>query len=183
MLQRQVCRQPRHSLDLRPRVWFRVPRMSVAVVFFALAEVDAPGQFADDVEVDAAADVGFERRDVDEGVRGEVAGAQVAEGVHFFAELEEALLRADGAGAPFLEAQKMYERWVWGGSLGESLTGPPIAPRITASAFLAAVRASSLNGSPVASIEAWEVVSSCSSGLVEMSAYSRRQVNALGNRT
>ena len=77
--------------------------MAVAVVFFALAEVDAPGQFADDVEVDAAADVGFEGGDFNEGVGGEVAGAQVSERVHFFAELEEALLRADGAGAPFLE--------------------------------------------------------------------------------
>lgn len=33
-------------------------------------------------------------------------------------------------------------------------TGPPIAPTMTASAFLAAVRASSVKGSPVASIEA-----------------------------
>ena len=34
-------------------------------------------------------------------------------------------------------------------------TGPPIAPRRTASAFLAAARASSVRGEPVASIEAW----------------------------
>ena len=33
-------------------------------------------------------------------------------------------------------------------------TGPPIAPKRTASAFLAAVRASSVRGEPVASIEA-----------------------------
>lgn len=33
-------------------------------------------------------------------------------------------------------------------------TGPPIAPRITASAVLAAVRASSVKGEPVASIDA-----------------------------
>ena len=38
------------------------------------------------------------------------------------------------------------------------LTGPPIAPRITASADLAAVRASSVNGEPVASMEAWGMV-------------------------
>ena len=34
-------------------------------------------------------------------------------------------------------------------------TGPPIAPRRTASAFLAAARASSVRGDPVASMEAW----------------------------
>lgn len=34
-------------------------------------------------------------------------------------------------------------------------TGPPIAPRRTASAFLAAASASSVRGEPVASMEAW----------------------------
>ena len=34
--------------------------------------------------------------------------------------------------------------------------GPPMAPRSTASAFFAAVRASSVRGEPVASIDAWE---------------------------
>ena len=34
-------------------------------------------------------------------------------------------------------------------------TGPPIAPKRTASAFLAAARASSVRGDPVASMEAW----------------------------
>lgn len=96
-------RQPRHPFNLRPRVRLRVPRVAVAVIFLTLAEVDAAGEFADDVEVDAAAEVGFERGYADEGVGGEVAGAQVAEGVHFLAELEEALLGADGAGAPFLD--------------------------------------------------------------------------------
>lgn len=37
-------------------------------------------------------------------------------------------------------------------------TGPPMAPKITASAFLAAVSASSVNGEPVASIEAFGVL-------------------------
>jgi len=37
-------------------------------------------------------------------------------------------------------------------------TGPPIAPRNTASAFLAAVRASSVSGMPLASIEACAVI-------------------------
>ena len=34
-------------------------------------------------------------------------------------------------------------------------TGPPIAPKRTASAFFAAARASSVRGEPVASMEAW----------------------------
>lgn len=45
------------------------------VVLGALTEVDAAGEFADDGEVCAAADVGFEGGGVDEGVRGEEAGA------------------------------------------------------------------------------------------------------------
>lgn len=40
------------------------------------------------------------------------------------------------------------------GSEGGDRTGPPMAPRRTASAFLAASRASSVMGEPVASIEA-----------------------------
>lgn len=48
----------------------------------------------------------FERGDGGEGVGGEVAGAEVAEGVEFFAELEEALFRADGTGAVFLICTK-----------------------------------------------------------------------------
>ena len=42
-------------------------------------------------------------------------------------------------------------------TLERSITGPPIAPRMTASAFLAAMRASSDNGDPIASIEAFEI--------------------------
>lgn len=38
-------------------------------------------------------------------------------------------------------------------------TGPPMAPRRTASAFLAAARASSVRGLPVASMEAYVAVS------------------------
>ena len=40
------------------------------------------------------------------------------------------------------------------GARGGDRTGPPMAPRRTASAFLAASRASSVRGEPVASIEA-----------------------------
>ena len=99
----QMRRQPRHALNLCPGIGFRVPSVPVVVfLLFPLPEVDAPRQLADDGEVDPAADVLFERGDGGQGVGGEVAGAQVAEGVEFFAELEEALFRADGTGAVFL---------------------------------------------------------------------------------
>lgn len=41
------------------------------------------------------------------------------------------------------------------GENGGIRTGPPIAPRMTASAFFAALRASSVSGEPVASMEHW----------------------------
>jgi len=44
--------------------------------------------------------------------------------------------------------------------------GPPMAPSMTASAFLAAVRASSVSGDPVASIEAWEELSVGGRGVI-----------------
>ena len=100
-------RQPRDALNLRPGVRLRVPRVPVVVLLlFPFPKVYSPRQLADDGEVDAAADGFFERRDGGEGVGGEVAGAEVAEGVHFFAELEEALFGADGARAVFLEMGK-----------------------------------------------------------------------------
>ena len=37
-------------------------------------------------------------------------------------------------------------------------TGPPIAPSMTASASLAALRASSVRGTPTASMEAYELI-------------------------
>lgn len=43
----------------------------------------------------------------------------------------------------------------------EKLTGPPIAPKMTASACCAAVSASSVSGDPVASIEACKVFRFC----------------------
>lgn len=151
LAQRQVPGQARDALDLGPGVGFGVVGGAVAVVLLARAEVDPAGEFADDGEVDAAADGFLQGRDGDEGGRGEGARPQVAEGGEGFAEGEEALLGADGAGAPFL----------WFGVLGSlvgweiegELTGPPIAPRMIASAFFAAVRASSVRGEPVASIE------------------------------
>ncbi len=94
-------RQPRNSLNLRARISLGVPGVAIAVVFFAFTEIDASRQLTDDGEVDATADVGFERRDFDKRVGREVAGPEVTEGVHFFAELEEALFWADFACAPF----------------------------------------------------------------------------------
>lgn len=41
-----------------------------------------------------------------------------------------------------------------GGKMGKRPTGPPMAPSRTASALFAAVSASSVSGTPVASIEA-----------------------------
>ena len=98
----------------------------------------------------------FERGDGGKGVGCEVAGAQVAECVEFFAELEEALFGADGTGPVFLLGGRgvrvCLEEFCAGA--GGRNTGPPIAPRRTASAFLAAVRASSVRGDPVASMDA-----------------------------
>ena len=82
----QMRRQPRHALNLRPGIGFRVPRVPVIVLLLlALPKVNAPRQLADDGEVDAAADVLFERGDAGQAVRGEVAGAQVPEGLELFA--------------------------------------------------------------------------------------------------
>ena len=44
----------------------------------------------------------LERRNLNKGLGGEVAGAQIAECGELFAELEESLFRADGACAIFL---------------------------------------------------------------------------------
>lgn len=85
VLQSQVSREPGDALNLRAGVRLRVHGVAAAVVLLALAEVDAAGQFADDVEVDAAADFGAERGAVDQRRGGEVAGAQVTECAHFLA--------------------------------------------------------------------------------------------------
>ncbi len=151
-------RQPRHALNLGPGIRLRVPGVPVIVLLlFPLTKVDAAGQLTDYGEVDAAAYVLFERGDGGEGVGGEVAGAQVAEGGELFAELQEALFGADGSCAVFLGGGggvSVLEGRGWERD-GRS-TGPPIAPRRTASADLAAARASSVRGEPVASMEAWE---------------------------
>ena len=83
-------------------VGFRVPGCSITVVLFPLAKIYATCKLADDGEVCAAADVGFEGRGVDKRVGGEEAGSQVAECAELFTEAENALLRADLASSPFL---------------------------------------------------------------------------------
>lgn len=102
VLQSEVGRKAGDTLDLRAGVRLRVHGEAAAVVLLAVAEVDAAGQFADDVEVDAAADFGAERGAVDQRRGGEVAGAEVTECAHLLAQTEEALFGADGASAPFL---------------------------------------------------------------------------------
>jgi hypothetical protein len=93
----------------------------------------------------------FEGRDGHEGGRGEEAGSEISVGFEFFAEAEETLFWADGAGAPFL--QKLLA-WRCSEMRRVKHTGPPIAPRRIASAPFAAARASSVRGVPWASIEA-----------------------------
>ena len=102
VLQSQVCGETGDALDFGARVRLGVEGVAAAVVFLALAEVDTAGQFTDDVEVDAAADVGSQGGAFDEGGGGKVAGTKVAEGGHFFAQFEDTLFWADGARSPFL---------------------------------------------------------------------------------
>lgn len=94
--------EPRYAFYLGAGVGFHIVSGAVTRILFTIPEVDAPGEFADDGEVDAGANGFFEGRSRDEGRGGEGAGAEVAECGEGFAEGEEALFGADGAGAPFL---------------------------------------------------------------------------------
>lgn len=109
--------------------------------------------------------------------RGEVAGAQIPECVHFFAEPEKALFGTDFTSAIFLPADNESATVRDGDSGLGGRTGPPIAPRNTASASFAAWRASSVSGSPVLSIEACDR-SQCGikKEIFEHPAYSTQQV-------
>lgn len=115
-LHTQRPRQPRNPLNLRARVRLHIPRIvrRLRSRLLALPKVDPPSQLPHDAEVDALAHGLLERGVLHQGLRGEVARAQVAEGVHFFAEQEEALLGADGAGAPFGAADGAEEDGVGG---------------------------------------------------------------------
>lgn len=115
--------QAADALDLLAGVGLRVPGLAVAGVLLALAKVDTARQLADDDHVGAAADVGLEGGEVDEGLGGEAAGAQVTVGSHLLAEPQETLLGADGAGAPFRAADGAEEDGVGGVGGGEGLVG------------------------------------------------------------
>lgn len=161
VLQSQVSGQTDDTLDLGAGVGLGVHGEAGTVVLLAVAEVDTTRQLTDDVEVDAAADIGLEGGALDQRGSGEVAGTQVAECAHLLAQTEDTLLGTDGAGAPFLLMKKLTIS-IWFPHVlhvrirmkGIERTGPPMAPRRTASAFLAASRASSVRGEPVASMEA-----------------------------
>lgn len=102
MLQGQMRGKTGDPLDLRAGVWFSVQRVAVAGVLLALAKVNPARQLSDDVEVDIAANVSLQRRDIDQRWRGEIARSEVAKGAHFLAQLQQALLGPHSAGAPFL---------------------------------------------------------------------------------
>jgi hypothetical protein len=121
--QREVCGETSDALDLMAVVGLGVAGVAAAVVLGALAEVNATRELADDVEVDATADFSFERRAVDEGVRGEEAGAKVAVCAHFLAESQDSLLRTHGAGAPFGTANGSEKNGIGGFGCCESLVG------------------------------------------------------------
>ena len=112
--QRQVSRQPRHTLDLHSRVGFRVHREARSVVLLPLAEVDSACKLTHDVEVHSPADLGFQGRDVYETVGDEEAWPQISERSHFLSKLEDALLGANGGGAPFWPADSSEEDGVGG---------------------------------------------------------------------
>ncbi len=97
----QETGQTSNTLDLGAGVGLLVPGLAAAIILLALAKVDATGQLADDDEVGALADGGLEGGVLDEGVGGEEARAQVSVCAHLLADLEEALLRANGSGSPF----------------------------------------------------------------------------------
>lgn len=111
---RSMRRHPCDPDDLLPRVQLRVPRHVPLPSLLPLPEVYASGQLADDGEVGAAHDLRFEGREVDEGVGGEEARAQVAVGLHLLAQLQDALLRTHVARAPFGPADGAEEHRVRG---------------------------------------------------------------------
>ena len=86
MLKRKMSGKTSNTLNLSARIGLSVHSVPIAIVFLAVSKVDSAGQFTNDVEVDAAADVGLEGGDVDERRGGEAAGSEVAECAHFFAK-------------------------------------------------------------------------------------------------
>lgn len=112
------------ALNFDLAVGLGVHREAAAVILLALAKVDAAGQLTHDDEVGAAADVGLERGAVDQGVRGEAAGPQVAVGAELLAQRENALLGADGGGGtPFWAANGAEDDGVGGLASSEGFVG------------------------------------------------------------
>lgn len=180
VLQGQVRSQAGDALNLGARVWLRVHGVSGPIVFLPLTEVDAAGQLTDDVEIDTAAHFSLQRRAVDQRWRGEVAGSQVAESAHLLAQAQDTLLGTHRASAPFLfmtVREYVVSRVFFGGCVER--TGPPMAPRSTASAFLAASRASSVKGEPFASMEAWNRVSALAVLPLSWTMHSHRRASGL----
>lgn len=66
--QSEVCSETSDTLNLVAGVRLSVERVAAAVVLFTLAEVDTASKLADDVEVDATANLSLEGRAVDKGV-------------------------------------------------------------------------------------------------------------------
>lgn len=116
------------ALDLDLAVGLRVHGEAAAVILLAVAEVDAAGKLTDNDEVGAAADVSLQGGPVDEGLGREAAWPQVAIGPELLAQLEEALLRADGGGrAPFRTANGAEKDGVSVLASSESLLGQGVA--------------------------------------------------------
>lgn len=104
MLQCKMCCKAGDSLDFGTRVWLRVPGVPISFIFLAVTKVYSSSQFTDDVEVNAAADFSFERRDIDERLGSEIAGSKVSICSHFLTESEDSLLWSDFACTPFRTA-------------------------------------------------------------------------------
>ena len=98
--QSEVCSKTSDTLDLVARIRLGVAGVATAIVLGALTEVDTASKLADNVEIDATADLSLERRAVNEGVRGEEAGTKVAVCAHLLAQLQDTLLWTHSTGAP-----------------------------------------------------------------------------------
>lgn len=116
-----MCGETSNTLNLLSAVCLGIPCVSITGILLSLAEVETAGQFADDVEVGAAAAVGLQWGGLDEGLGGEVAWAEVSVGSHLLAELENALFWADCTGSPFWATNGSEKDSVGGLGRGEGL--------------------------------------------------------------
>lgn len=123
------------ALDLGARVGLLVPGVARAVVLLPLAKVDAARQLADNDKVGAAADVGLERRRLDQRVGREEARSQIAVGAHLLAQLQEALLRTHRARAPFRAADGTQQHCVGGLGGVEGLVRQRVAGGVDGALF------------------------------------------------